>query len=174
MRFFDEKFRRNKGRYVLQACFAGAAVGVALVLFDVVKQPVIIASFGASAFIAFTMPHGHMASPRHLIGGYIVGVIVGCLVHFVTLLPIDQYITAKGLYIISGAFAVMLSVFIMTVTDTEHPPASSIALGFVINEWDIRTVVLILVGISVISFIQRALSSRMIDILESPEHHYKK
>ena len=173
MHFFDEKFRHNKARYILQACFAGAAVGAALVLFDVVTQPVIIASFGASAFIAFAMPHGHIGTPRHIVGGYVVGVIVGCLIHFATFLPTDRYITEKALYIISGAVAVMLSMFIMTITDTEHPPASSIALGFVINEWTIHTVVMVLAGISVISLIQRTLRGRMMDILESPEHHYK-
>ena len=47
MRFLDKKFQEQKFQYIMQSLLAGAAVAFALVFFDVVRQPVIIASFGA-------------------------------------------------------------------------------------------------------------------------------
>ncbi len=165
MRFFDEKFRENKRYYIFQSLLAGVAVVAALAFFDVVKQPVIIASFGASAFLAFTIPHRETSSPRHLIGGYIVGIIVGSLLHFVTTIETGDYFVQKYCYIASGAIAVALAMFIMAVTDTEHPPAASIALGFVINKWEPSVVVFVLLGISIISAIKTLLKPALKDIL---------
>ncbi|MGB2599137.1 MAG: HPP family protein [Candidatus Omnitrophota bacterium] len=164
-RYLDKNFRENKEKFIGQSILAGVSVGVALLFFDVIKYPMIVASFGASAFIAFTLPHSKMAGPRYLVGGYIVGVLVGCLIHFVTDLPVGFYPAQKMLYTIAGGLAVGLSMFIMTAFDAEHPPAAGIALGFVLNEWTFMTVVLVLAGIVVISTIQRILKPRMIDLL---------
>jgi CBS-domain-containing membrane protein len=165
MRYLDKKFRKNKIRYIFQAIMGGLAVAVALVFFDVVNKPVIIASFGASAFIAFAMPHHEIARPRYLIGGYCVGVIVGCLIHYATFLPVGSYLAEKILYVIAGGMSVGLAMFMMTITNTEHAPATGIALGFVINEWTFKTVVLVLVGIIIISTIQRCCRNWMINLI---------
>ncbi|MGD2278894.1 MAG: HPP family protein [Candidatus Omnitrophota bacterium] len=164
MRLLDKKFRENKKQFIIQSLLAGVAVAAALTLFDVVRHPVIIASFGASSFIAFTVPHMQYSSPRNLVGGYVIGVIVGCTIHFVSGIS-DVYFIDKTLTVIAGGIAVAIAVFLMTITDTEHAPATSIALGFVINDWDIKTVVLVLAGIVIISAVQRALRPRMIDLL---------
>ncbi len=166
MRLFDEKFRGNKAKYIMQAILGGVAVAVALQFFDVVHKPVIIAAFGSSAFVAFAMPHRGIASPRCLIGGYAVGVIVGAMVHSVTFLPIEAYIYEKAVYLTGGALAVGLAMFLMAVTNTEHAPATGIALGLVINDWDYATLVYIMVGITVISGIQLALKRWMMDLVE--------
>jgi len=165
IRFLDEKFRNNKKRYIAQAILGGLAVGVALTFFDVVRQPVIIASLGASCFIAFTMPHRGDSSPRYLIGSYFIGIIVGCLIHCATVLPIDHYLTQKILHVIAGGTAVALAMFLMTITNTEHAPATSIALGLVINDWTFQTVALVMLGIVLISGIQRVLKPWMMDLL---------
>jgi hypothetical protein len=55
--------------------------------------------------------------------------------------------------------------FMMTITNTEHAPATGIALGFVINEWTFKTVVLVLVGIIIISTIQRCCRNWMINLI---------
>lgn len=172
MRFFDEKFKENKTHYILQACLAGVAVAIALAFFDVVRQPVIIASFGASAFIAFTVPKRPNSSPRKLIGGYMIGVVIGCLINILAILPAeayfrasDQHLILDGIHVLAGALAVTLSMFLMTVSETEHPPAASIALGFVVNEWTLATVVFVLAGISAISLVKRIFKSWMIDLL---------
>lgn len=161
----DEKFKNNKMKYIGQSVMAGLAIIVALLLFDIVNNPVVIASFGASAFIAFTAPHYRMASPRHMVGAYMIGVLVGGVLHYVTFLPIDHYLTLRVLYTLTGGLAVGLTMFLMVITNTEHAPATSIALGLVINDWKWYTIVLILTGITLIAFIQRRLKNWMIDLV---------
>jgi CBS-domain-containing membrane protein len=165
VRLFDEKFKENKLQYIFQAAMGGLAVAAALLFFDVVDQPAIIASFGASAFIAFVMPNHEISSPRCLIGGYCIGIAVGCLMHFVTFFHLEHYLADKLLHILGGGIAVCLAIFLMTITDTEHAPATGIALGFVINDWTFKIVILVLVGILVISGIQRLLKKRMINLI---------
>jgi len=56
-----------------------------MMVFDVVTKAVIIAALGLSTFIAFTMPKAEVSKPRIMIGGYIVGIVVGCLCHYLFL-----------------------------------------------------------------------------------------
>ena len=91
--------------------------------------------------------------------------VVGVSIHSVQFLPVEQHLTLKVIYILAGGVAVALAMFLMTVTNTEHAPATSIALGFVINDWTPSTIILILVGITLISLIQKILKPHMIDLL---------
>jgi hypothetical protein len=52
----------------------------------------------------------------------------------------------------------------MVITNTEHPPASGIALGLVINEWTFHTIIFILVGVFVLFLVKRFLGSILIDL----------
>ena len=162
--FIDEKFRDNKVKYIGQSILAGLAVAVALVMFDIVNNPVIIASFGASGFIAFTAPHHRMARPRHMIGAYMIGILVGGVLHYITFLPIEHYLTLRVLYTVTGGLAVGITMFLMAITNTEHAPGTSVALGLVINDWSWYTIVFILIGIMLISLIQRKLKNWMIGL----------
>jgi len=167
MSFLDKKFRDNKGKYALQAFLGGVAVALALTFFDIVNQPAIIASFGASGVLAFTIPKRRISGPRHLIGGYIIGVMVGCTFHFMTIFPLEPYILYKLEHLIAAAVAVGVTMFLMAITNTEHPPSGGIALGLVINDWTPKTVLLVLVGITLISLFQRLLRPYMMDLIES-------
>ncbi len=77
--FLDPEFCRHPTRYIAQCGIATLTIFIVLLLLDSVKQTVLIASLGASSFIAFTMPHVNASKRRYLIGGYIVGTCVGCL-----------------------------------------------------------------------------------------------
>jgi len=114
-KLFDARFRRIPGHYVVQCLLAAAAMMVVLALMDTVGETAPIASLGASTFIAFTMPHVHVWEARYMVGGYVVGVAAG------------------------------VAIFLMVLTNTEHPPAAGIALGLVIDRrWGLHTVGLIL------------------------------
>ena len=165
MKIFDEKFKQHKSNYFLQPLFATIAVAAALFLFDIVDQPMIVASFGASAFIIFTRPHDKTSSSRHVIGGYIIGIIVGSLVHLATFLNIEHDLTEKFLYIMAGGLAVLFTMFFMVVTNTEHAPAVSVALGLVINTWRISIIGQVILGIVIISLIHHFLKKRMVDLM---------
>jgi CBS-domain-containing membrane protein len=164
-KLFDIKYPENRARYVLQSAAGGLAVACALMLFDVVNQPHIIASLGASALVAFTFPRKDLSGPRHLIGGYLIGVTVGAIAHYLTVIRIEPYILYKMEHLVAAAIAVAVTMFLMAVTNTEHPPAGGIALGFVINDWTVKTLFLVIAAITVLSLIQRALKPYMIDLV---------
>ena len=137
---------------------------VVLLSLDYVEQTVLIASLGASVFIAFTMPHVNASNPRYLVGGYAVGTCVGCawwLAASSIALPIDGISGS----VVFGAVAVGCAMFFMVITDTEHPPAAALALGYVLNEWDLLTVILILTGIVAISMIKEVCKPTLMNLL---------
>ena len=71
------QFPRLWKNYLYQSLFAAVVVFIILLILSI-ENAVVIASIGASAFIAFTMPRQNFSRPRYLIGGYIVGIL--CLI----------------------------------------------------------------------------------------------
>ncbi len=86
-------------------------------------------SIGASTFIVFAMPTYVTARPGNVIIGHLIGMLCGMAC---SLIPTLNPYTSAFQY----ALAVGLSMFIMSVTDTEHPPASGTALGMAIEGVD--------------------------------------
>lgn len=78
----------------------------------------LIGSFGASAVLVFGATNSPLAQPRNLLGGHFLSAIVGVLIH--KLLP--------GQLWLSSALAVSLSIVIMQITQTLHPPGGATAL----------------------------------------------
>ncbi|NNC64042.1 MAG: HPP family protein [Gammaproteobacteria bacterium] len=140
---------------------------IVLVVLDVLTQTVLIASLGATAFISFTMPNAQSSKPRYLIGGYAAGTLVGVTVSVVvSWIQITHGIGPERFIVISGAaIATGLAMFLMVATDTEHPPAAAVALGFVLNSWDLRSIVVVLIGVSCISIFKEAYKHRMMNLL---------
>ena len=165
MKLFDAKLAGNKGRYVGQCLLATASAMVVLLVLDVMSNAAIIASLGASCFIAFTMPHGAISSPRYLIGGYVVGLAVGTGCYWLGQAPWLQPWFPSYHHVIFGALAIGLATFIMVVTNTEHPPAAGVALGLVLQEWSPLTVVVVFVGIVLLWTIKRLLKPLLVDLL---------
>jgi CBS-domain-containing membrane protein len=61
------------------------------------------------------------------------------------------FVSQRTLSIVFGALSVGLTIFLMVVTDTEHAPATSVALGLMLEKWDYLTIVFVLCGIVFIS-----------------------
>ena len=120
----DKKFRENFHYYALQSIFATLAIFIVLIFLSI-KHAVIIAAIGSTAFIVFAMPNNITAKPKRVVGGHTVGVICGFLGAFISL-----YSSIPPA--ISYSLAVGLSIFLMCITDTEHPPASGTALGIAV------------------------------------------
>jgi CBS-domain-containing membrane protein len=159
MRLLDDKFPTNKRIYFLQCGLATLSVFTVLMILDAISNAAIIAALGASSFIAFTMPQAQVSRPRFLIGGYLVGTAAGSLCHFLSLSPwlAGLPFVESHPQVVFGAVAVGVAMFVMVVTDTEHPPAAGLALGFVLNEFDHMAVVVTLVGIVLVSIIKAML-----------------
>ncbi len=166
MRFADAKFRRHAGTYLFQCSLATVSVLIVLITLDAVLQTAIIASIGASSFIVFTAPNAFSAKTRSLIGGYAAGIVsgIGCSL-------LAGVIGTQGgagwstTVIIMGALSVGLSIFIMAVTDTEHPPAAGIALAFVLNTWNFTTVIVVITAPLLLSLMKYFFRNHIRDLI---------
>jgi len=70
----------------------------------------------------------------------------------------------QAIMIVFGALAISVAMFTMVVTRTEHPPAAALALGLVLNEWDLLTLVVVLVGVIGLSIIKQIVTPVLMDI----------
>ena len=126
-----EEFKQHWRAYVFQSLLATAVIVPLLIYLNAVGM-VITASVGATAFIVFAMPQSVVAQPRNVVGGQLTGLACGVLCAFVPQLAAPYDV------IVPAAAAVGLSMFVMVVIDTEHPPAAGTALGLVTEglKWD--------------------------------------
>lgn len=166
MRLLDRKFRKNFGKYLWQCTLATFTIFVILVFLDILRHTAIIAALGATAFIVFTMPRAYASGPRPLIGGYVIGLCAGILCFWLSTMEFRIAITPLHINarVIFGAVAVGLAIFLMVITNTEHAPAAGIALGLVLNQWDVLTIIFILVAVLAMSAVRRIFKSFMIDL----------
>jgi CBS-domain-containing membrane protein len=163
---YDRHFRRaDFNRYAMQCGLAGAVVFVLLLLLDAVTQTVLIAALGASAFIAFAVPRSPHSGPRHMIGGYIVGICAGSLMAMLNAMIDASPGIDHAIMIVCGAVAISLAMFTMVVTRTEHPPAAALALGLVLNEWTFLTLLVVLGGVITLSVVKQLILPALLDLI---------
>jgi CBS-domain-containing membrane protein len=74
-------------------------------------------------------------------------------------------ITAHASMVAFGALATGLAMFLMVVTKTEHPPAAALALGLVLNEWTLLTLVVVIVGVIALSICKQLVLPILMDLL---------
>jgi CBS-domain-containing membrane protein len=119
-----EKFRSSWKNYIFQSFLAALLIFLVLLLLSL-EHAVIISAIGATAFIVFAMPQSITANPRNIIGGHLINFPIGSPC---ALIPQSSFWCS----IMAYSLAVGLSIFIMVVIDTEHPPAAATALGLAI------------------------------------------
>ncbi|SDX26337.1 HPP family protein [Flavobacterium degerlachei] len=88
----------------------------------------LIGSFGASSVLIYGIIQSPFSQPRNLIGGHLISAFVGVTVQL--LLP--------DIIWLSSALAVSLSIVLMQVTRTLHPPGGTTALIAVISSDKIK------------------------------------
>ncbi|KAF9359571.1 hypothetical protein BGX26_012015 [Mortierella sp. AD094] len=119
---------------VLLSSFVGSFAGIAIVSsmtynadFFVSRDiPVMAGSFGASAVLIYGAIESPLSQPRNVIGGHIMSsVIAVSLYKLFNLLSAEMFVKLHWLLC---ALAVSISLFLMQITHTVHPPASATAL----------------------------------------------
>ena len=90
------------------------AIASVALLTHTMNSPFLMAPFGATCVLAFGVPNSPLAQPRNIIGGHILSTLVGigCLL----LLGNEWYSLGLG---------VGLSIALMQLTKTTHPPAGA-------------------------------------------------
>lgn len=99
--------------------FLSSTLGILAIceITTLVGHPLLIGSFGASAVLLFGATNSPLSQPRNLVGGHLVSAIVAVIV--VALFGSTTYAMALG---------VGLSIFVMNMTHTTHPPGGATAL----------------------------------------------
>lgn len=167
MPIIDAKVKQDIRPYIYQSVIATLTILVILLFLDVMSHTAIIASLGSSAFVVFTRPRAYASRPRPLLGGYFIGILVGVLCHYLSILPTltPLPVSTSVLYVVFSAMAVGAAIFLMVVTNTEHGPAAGIALGLVINSWDIRDLVFVFGAVMLMALMRQLLKPFMIDLI---------
>lgn len=126
----------------------------------------LVGSFGASAVLIYGTPHVEYAQPRNLIGGHIISAIIGITVY--KLLASD--------IALASAIAVSLSIAVMHLTRTIHPPGGATALIAVIGSSEIHDMgymyVLSPIGTGILIMLLVALGVN--NLSGNPDRHYPK
>jgi len=166
IRILDKKVSKNLWRYLGQCFLATLTILAVLLFLDVLTETAIIAALGASAFIVFTMPRTYSSDPRRLIGGYVVGILVGTLFNQFSTLEQTRYLffNETTSLVVFAAIAVGIAIFVMAITNTEHAPAAGIALGLVINDWTLKTIIFILIAIIWMASVRKILKTYLMNL----------
>ena len=104
--------------------FLGSFVGIGLLGFiqsnylSTSDNVLLIGSFGASSVLIYGVINSPLAQPRNLIGGHVFCALIGVTVH--KILPNEVWL--------SSALAVSISIVLMQITKTLHPPGGATAL----------------------------------------------
>jgi CBS-domain-containing membrane protein len=167
----DRNFRPHKLKYVFQCLLAAVAIALILAILNTISNAGVTAALGASTFIVFALPHTQASRARYLIGGYIVGCAVGMLflwLRLTTTLPQQLWIIPSFPFVIFAASAVGLATFLMVLTNSEHPPAAGLCLGFVmLEEIQWLTPLAVLVGITALCAVKAMLKPILRNLLQS-------
>lgn len=93
-------------------------------IFENHHAPIIIASYGASAVLAFNCNGVPLAQPRNILFGHFISALIGvCLQKLFALSE-----PGREHFYVGGALAVGLSSVAMLITNTVHPPSGASAL----------------------------------------------
>ncbi|GAA4362906.1 HPP family protein [Hymenobacter saemangeumensis] len=104
--------------------FLGSFIGIALIgllnryLLGPADTLLLVGSFGATSVLLYGLINSPLAQPRNLIGGHVLSALIGVTVH--KLLPTELWLAC--------ALAVSLSIVLMQITKTLHPPGGATAL----------------------------------------------
>ncbi|MBG6111131.1 CBS-domain-containing membrane protein [Flavobacterium sp. CG_9.10] len=142
-----QKIKRNyrKTKYILYKetlvdykehfwAFLGSFIGIGIIAYLQSKElphsdvVYLIGSFGASSVLVYGVIQSPLAQPRNLIGGHVVSAIIG--------VTVQQF--APDILWITAPLAVSLSIVLMQVTKTLHPPGGATALIAVTGSSEIK------------------------------------
>ena len=104
--------------------FLGSFMGIGLIGFinsqhlQAHDNMFLIGSFGASSVLIYGIINSPFSQPRNLIGGHLISAIIGVTIH--KLIPQELWL--------SCAMSVSLSIVMMQMTKTLHPPGGATAL----------------------------------------------
>lgn len=116
-------------------------------------------SLSSSCCLVFGLPQGATSQAKNLIGGYIIGIIVGFIIHLtlIDLMPLLNMHQHLHSFWVLASIAVGITIIVMVVTDTIHPPAVGIALIVVLDMQNYAMIWIILVAAFILALMHYVL-----------------
>lgn len=140
------KARLQQAFFMFLASFLGLGLFVALDAYVKLGAglPLLIGSFGATSAILYAMPDRDISQFKNVVGGHFLSAIVGVFCgEFIA--PID--------YELAMVAAVSLSIFVMALTYTMHPPGAAAGLlAVMMPEVPALVYVFVTAGLGVVVF----------------------
>ncbi|WLV25974.1 HPP family protein [Aciduricibacillus chroicocephali] len=105
------------------------------------SSPLLIASFGASCVLAFSLWNSPLSQPRNIIGGHFISTLVGIIIYHIF-----------GDEPWSLALGVGLAISSMMLTKTTHPPAGADPIIVILGtyNWDFLFTSVLIGSISIV------------------------
>jgi len=114
-RFLTRKQPAEPYSNAIKAGIGGAIAIATLVLLGYISDsPLLMAPFGASCVLLFSLPKSPLSQPINVIAGHVVSVLIGLTLNY--FLSIDWW---------SIGLAVGLAIAVMTALRVTHPPAGA-------------------------------------------------
>jgi CBS-domain-containing membrane protein len=133
----------------------------------------IVVGIASSAFTIFVVPNSVAATPRKLIGGHFLAAFIGTVIALILQSPLLIQMVLENRYFldVAAALSVGIGIFLMVVTNTEHPTAAGTSLGLVIQccelnmgvDWS--SLIFIMVSAGLLSGVRIALRDKMVNLL---------
>lgn len=162
----DRRVASHKRQAALQALLAACTLALVLVLEHAFANLAIVTAVAATAFLVFVHPSGTMAQPQRIIGGHFVAVVLAGMTSLVVyeLLPgsVGDAVVSRD---VAAAVTVGLSIFVMAITNAEHPPAAGTALGLVLDPWSLSGAVAILIAAALLAVVRVYLGPKLMDLV---------
>ncbi|KAF2234287.1 HPP family protein [Viridothelium virens] len=106
--------------------------------FQARNVPLILPSYGASAVLVYGVPDAPLSQPRALVGGHFLSALIGiCVTKLFSLIPPESQF--QSLRWLSASLSTSISIVVMQMTKTVHPPAGATALLPAVDDqvWDL-------------------------------------
>ena len=162
----DPGFVSSPLRFVVQAGLATLVMLAILTFVDSLSTAAISAGLASSVVGVFIAPSNSTARMRSVVGGHGVALLLGSLFSvFLFLTPIETFLgNTEILRLLSLASAVGLSMLLMAMTNTEHPPAAGTALGMASREFDLLIFFSIIGAVALLAVMKLALRPQLRDL----------
>jgi len=114
-RFLNRKQPAEPYTKAIKAGVGGAiAIATLVLLGNISNSPLLMAPFGATCVLLFSLPKSPLSQPINVIGGHLVSITIGLALH--SFLPFEWW---------SMGLAVGLAITMMAVLRVTHPPAGA-------------------------------------------------
>ncbi len=162
----DPGFVRSPWAFAIQAGLATLVMLAILTFVHSLSTAALAAGLASSVVGVFIGPSNPTARIRALVGGHGVALALGSIFSALLFLAsVEAFLNDKEILLhLSFALAVGISMLLMAITNSEHPPAAGTALGMASREFDILIFFSIIGAVTLLALMKLFLRPHLQDL----------